>query len=98
MVEAANCIYCARWHAEVGSGYALSAEAGFAPLQRRDIGDPALKRIPNLRYTPTFVLLEGDREVGRIVGYPGADFFWGLLAELMAKAGFPGSVLGAIKT
>jgi hypothetical protein len=27
--------------------------------------------------------------MGRITGYPGADFFWPLLEELLAKAGYP---------
>jgi len=98
MVEAPNCTYCARWHAEVGPGYALSAEASFAPLRRFDIGDPALRSIPDLRYTPTFVLVEGTREIGRIVGYPGAEFFWGLLAPLLAKAGFPAAEAADVRT
>lgn len=35
-----------------------------------------------MRYTPTFVLIDGGREVGRIEGYPGEAFFWGLLEKL----------------
>ncbi len=35
--------------------------------------------------SPTFILIDGGREIGRIVGYPGADFFWGLVAELIAR-------------
>jgi hypothetical protein len=35
--------------------------------------------------SPTFVLIESGKEIGRIVGYPGADFFWGLLAQLIEK-------------
>jgi hypothetical protein len=98
MVEAAGCIYCVRWHAEVGPGYARSAEGAFAPLQRFDLGDAGLRHVKDLRYTPTFVLLDGNREVGRIVGYPGADFFWGLLTPLLAKAGFPAAGAPEIKT
>ena len=33
--------------------------------------------------TPTFVLAEGGREVGRIVGYHGEDFFYGMLDGLL---------------
>ncbi len=98
MVETTSCIYCIRWHQEVGPGYTRSAEGAFAPLQRLNLGDPGLSHIKNLRYTPTFVLLDGEREIGRIVGYPGADFFWGLLADLLAKAGFPTSEPSDIKT
>ncbi|MBL3206218.1 thioredoxin family protein, partial [Klebsiella pneumoniae] len=37
------------------------------------------------RYTPTFILVDGGREIGRIEGYPGADFFWGLLERLAQR-------------
>lgn len=98
MVETASCTYCVQWHREVGPGYAKSSEGAFAPLRRFQIGDPALRGIRDLRYTPTFVLMDADREIGRIVGYPGADFFWGLLAELLAKAGFSAAEPTDIKT
>jgi thioredoxin-related protein len=88
MVEDDGCVYCVRWHKEVGDAYANSAEGRFAPLDRRRIKDSDIAFLRNLRYTPTFVLVRGDEEIGRITGYPGADFFWQLLAELMAKAGF----------
>ncbi len=32
-----------------------------------------------VRYSSTFVVIEVGREVARIEGYPGQDFFWGLL-------------------
>ena len=38
-----------------------------------------------VRSSPTFVLVDGGREIGRITGYPGAEFFWPLLGELIAK-------------
>jgi hypothetical protein len=31
------------------------------------------------------VLIEAGREVGRIRGYPGDTFFWGLLANLLER-------------
>ena len=88
MVEEAGCVYCARWHAEVGQAYANGPEGKFAPLERVAIGDPSLAYLSALRYTPTFVLVEGRKEIGRITGYPGADFFWSLLAALLAKTSF----------
>ena len=88
MVEEPGCVYCARWRAEVGPAYANSPEGRFAPLQRERIGSAALSHLKGLRYTPTFVLAEGDREIGRIVGYPGADFFWAMLAGLLAKTSY----------
>ena len=32
-----------------------------------------------------FVLIDQGREIGRIRGYPGDTFFWGLLANLIER-------------
>lgn len=85
MVEEAGCGYCARWLAEVGPGYPLSDEGKVAPLHRRDRFDPEVRRFGRLIYTPTFVLIHDGEERGRILGYPGADFFWSMIGELVAK-------------
>jgi hypothetical protein len=87
MIEDAGCIYCVRWHAEVGPAYSNSAEGRYAPLERRRIRDPEIAFLRNVRYTPTFVLLRGDQEIGRIEGYSG-NLFWDQLAVLMAKTPF----------
>jgi hypothetical protein len=34
--------------------------------------------------------VEDGREIGRIRGYPGEDFFWGLLGEMIEKLDTPG--------
>lgn len=85
MVEEAGCAYCARWLAEVGVGYPLSDEGKVAPLHRRDRFDPEVRRFGRLIYTPTFVLIHDGEERGRILGYPGADFFWSMIGELVTK-------------
>ena len=88
MFEETGCPWCVRWHAEVGPGYPRSSEGRMAPLRRLDIrgGAPTgMTLSAPVRATPTFVLVENGREVGRITGYPGADFFWGLLAGLLKK-------------
>ena len=88
MIEEPGCPYCRRWDAEVRDGYLKSPEGRFAPLLRRLQGHPDVARFKGVIYSPTFILVRGDTEVGRIVGYPGADFFWSLLGELLTKAGF----------
>lgn len=88
MFEEPGCPWCARWHAEVGPGYPRSPEGQVAPLRRVELRDspPAGVRLARpVRASPTFVLIENGREVDRITGYPGADFFWGLLAQMIAK-------------
>lgn len=88
MVEEPGCPYCARWHREIGPAYPNSPEGRFAPLIRVMRGDPRVASIKGLNYSPTFLVMRGDDEIGRILGYPGADFFWPMLDELLAKAGF----------
>jgi thioredoxin-related protein len=88
MFEAAGCPYCARWNREIAPIYPKTEEGKRAPLRRVDIAAPRpadLAGIANIVYTPTFVLLEDGREIGRIVGYRGDEVFWSLLAELFAK-------------
>lgn len=88
MVDASSCHYCRRWHAEVRQGYQNSAEGRFAPLMIRQAGSPDLRVVRGLVYTPTFVAYAGGAEIGRIVGYQGADHFWGEIGGLLRKAGF----------
>jgi len=88
MIEEPGCPYCRRWDAEVRAAYVASPEGKFAPLERHFKGDSAVRRFPNVVYSPTFILTLDGREIGRIIGYAGADFFWGELGELVAKAGF----------
>jgi len=88
MVEQAGCTYCARWHADVAPEYPLTPEGRFAPLRAvnlRDLPDDVTFDSRPV-YTPTFVLVRDGEEVGRIEGYPGEDFFWGLLGHLLEQA------------
>lgn len=96
MVEERGCAYCAAWNAEVGLIYGKTAEGRFAPLRRVEISDAALldqlTLVSRPVFTPTFILVDDGRELGRIEGYPGDAFFWGLLGGLLAaQTDFPGS-------
>ncbi len=86
MVEQPGCVYCLRWNAEVGDAYASTAEGRIAPLLRVQIRDALPEGVSFTRpavFTPTFVLTQDGAEVGRIEGYPGEDFFWPLLGQLI---------------
>lgn len=88
MFESSTCEWCDRWHEEIGSIYKKTPEGKCAPLRLVDIGDERpthLTNVPPVRYTPTFAIVEEGREVGRLVGYAGEDFFWFLLAEQLEK-------------
>lgn len=88
MFEEVGCVWCARWNAEVGPEYPITPEGLAAPLVRLDIHEPLpddLTLTSRPRFTPTFVLVEDGAELGRIEGYPGEDFFWGLLGRLLER-------------
>jgi hypothetical protein len=89
MFEEDGCVWCARWEAEVAPYYPDSPQGHFAPLKRYDLKrDPLpddLQLKGGVRYTPTFVLIDKNREVGRILGYPGEDVFWKRLNGLIAR-------------
>ncbi|GBD41818.1 hypothetical protein HRbin39_01204 [bacterium HR39] len=88
MFESAACEWCERWHEEIGPVYPKTPEARIAPLRRVDVNGPRpadLAFVRGIRFTPTFVLVHEGREIGRITGYPGEDFFWPLLDELLER-------------
>ncbi|RUS59648.1 thioredoxin family protein [Pseudorhodobacter sp. E13] len=90
MVEQPGCIYCARWDEEVGDAYHLTAEGKAAPLARVDLRAPLPEGVTFARkavFTPTFVLVRDGQEIDRIEGYPGEDFFYGLLGVMLKNAG-----------
>lgn len=92
MVEQPGCIYCAQWNAEIGPIYPRSAEGAAAPLRRVQLRDPLPDGVTVERpvvFTPTFVLIDDGREIGRIEGYPGEHFFWPLLADLLRENSAP---------
>nr|WP_110031115.1 transcriptional regulator [Hoeflea marina] len=87
MFEQAGCVWCARFNAEIAPAYARTDEGQRAPLRRVDIHAPIpadLAAIPIERFTPSFVLVEDGKEYGRIRGYPGDEFFWFRLDELLS--------------
>lgn len=87
MFERKGCVYCARWMADVGPVYPLTDIGKRAPLCRIDLAEerPPETLAAPVRFTPTFVLMQNGREVGRIVGYVDDAMFWGRLAALVAR-------------
>ena len=89
MFESDSCQWCKIWHRQIGPIYSKTDEGKQALLRTVDINKKAPKDIAHInqgRFTPTFVLVEKGVEIGRIRGYPGEDFFWGMLDELLQKA------------
>lgn len=95
MFEEAGCMWCERWNEEIGVVYDRTSQGRIAPLRRLDAHQPLppdLRALDRASYTPTFVLVEDGRDIGRILGYPGEHFFWGMLDNLIAKLP-PGSAI-----
>jgi len=87
MVERDDCVWCRRWFAEVGPAYQNSDEGKRAPLNRFNLanGQPKMTLKKPVRFTPTFILIHEEREVGRIVGYLDNAMFWGLLGSMLKR-------------
>ncbi len=88
MFEQRGCEWCEVWNEEIAPVLPKTAEGRCARFSRFDIHYPKsdlLKRIKPIIYTPTFVVLENGKEVGRVLGYPGEDFFWFQLSGHLKK-------------
>ncbi|MBN2907020.1 MAG: hypothetical protein JXJ18_09965 [Rhodobacteraceae bacterium] len=86
MFERAGCAYCIMWDNEIGPIYPKTTEGEVAPLRKIDLlaklpDDITLRSKP--QFTPTFVLLRDGVEIDRLEGYPGEDFFWGLIGNML---------------
>lgn len=83
MYRRAGCSWCLAWDREIGPIYGRTEIGRRMPVRMIDLGRerPAVMLKGPIIYTPTFVLADEDREVSRIEGYPGQDFFWGLLEQ-----------------
>jgi cytochrome c551/c552 len=88
MFEQGGCVWCAWWNREVGPVYDKTAEAKVLTLRRIDIGQQTAAGVTlaaPVIYTPTFVVVDNGREIGRITGFINNEAFWGLLDTLAAK-------------
>jgi len=88
MFEQDGCYWCEIWDHEIAAIYPKTLEGNVAPLHRVDIHsklstDIILKSSP--QFTPTFIVVSNNKEVGRIEGYPGEDFFWGLIDKILLQ-------------
>jgi thioredoxin-related protein len=87
-----SCPWCALWDREIGPIYPKTDIGRRVPLRMVDLDRERLAGVRTrgpIHYTPTFVLVEKGEEVGRIEGYPGDAFFWGLLERLVEQLPSP---------
>lgn len=88
MFEQPGCAYCIAWDREIGPIYPKTPEGQVAPLRKIDLRGPVPADVTvgsKPQFTPTFVLLRDGVEIDRLEGYPGEDFFWGLIGMMLEK-------------
>ena len=92
MVEETGCMWCVNWNEQIGPIYHKTPEGRTAPLRRIDINETLPKDLTfssSLQFTPTFILVVDSHESARIEGYPGEEFFWELLLQMITDAKVP---------
>ena len=91
MIEQTGCYICRIFNRDMAPIYESSVEGAAAPLVhaelRGDLPDGiTLKSRPYV--TPTFILIGPDGvEVERLTGFPGEDFFWPYINDMLVAAG-----------
>lgn len=92
MFEQKACAFCAAFNREIAPDYPQSRAGHIAPLRHVDIWKSRTGGVEGLDpavFTPTFVLVENGREVGRLMGYPGRRYFYGEIDALIDRIGVP---------
>ena len=88
MIDDTGCPVCELWDEEIGSKYSKTEEGKLAPLIRHHYGSKLPDQIilnSEPIFTPTFILLEENREKFRFEGYLGEEFLWSFLSEYLQK-------------
>ncbi|MGI9423981.1 MAG: transcriptional regulator [Hyphomicrobiaceae bacterium] len=87
-LEEDGCSWCERWHQVVGLIPDNTRESKYTLLRRVDVHEDLpddLSFVVKGGYTPTFILIDDDREIGRIRDYSGEESSCGLLAKKIRK-------------
>lgn len=90
MIEQAGCYYCRVFNRDMAPIYENSNEGKLAPLVHAQLREPLPEGITLTTtpfVTPTFILLGPDgAEIERLTGFPGEDFFWSYIGDMIATA------------
>ena len=88
VMTAPGCIYCGLFRRDVQPSYETSPHGAEIPLNYIDINDDAADKLElksPIEIVPTVVLLEGNKEVGRIPGYVSPENFFHAFNYLLAQ-------------
>lgn len=90
MIEQVGCAICAAFNRDMAPAYANSPAGALAPLVHANLRGPLPEGVVLATrpfVTPTFILIGADgHEVNRLTGFPGEDFFWPFIDEMIAAA------------
>jgi hypothetical protein len=83
MFETRSCPWCKAWNRDIGRMYDKTEQGKLLKLHRVDLDREDENKVVRLArpvmFTPVFVISACGREVGRVEGYPGKEFFWTIL-------------------
>lgn len=88
VLEAPGCTYCSMFRRYVVPVYQTSPKSRSLPLKFIDLNDKAYDDLgldSPVDMVPTTVLMQNNREVGRIPGYVGPENFFHAINHLMAR-------------
>lgn len=88
MIESRDCPYCQKFDREIAPIYPKTAEGKRAPLVRISLDGNWPEKYRSVKpdiFTPHFILVDSGKEVARLRGYNGDEFFWFLLGELFTE-------------
>lgn len=88
VLEAPGCTYCSMFRRYVVPAYQTSPKSRTLPLKFIDLNDKAYDDLgldSPVDMVPTTVLMQNNREVGRIPGYVGPENFFHAVNHLMGR-------------
>jgi thioredoxin-related protein len=89
VMEAPGCTYCTLFRRDVLPSYEASPRAKDMPIRFVDVNDEAAEGLglqSPVDIVPTFLVLKNNKEVGRIPGYTGPEYFFHTINYLISTA------------
>ena len=90
VIEQVGCYVCEAFNRDIAPAYEASPEGEVAPLIHADLRGPLPEGVTLTTrpfVTPTFILLDPQGvEAGRLIGFPGEDFFWPYINQMFDNA------------
>lgn len=85
MFESKSCHVCQKWNKEIGPSYNKSDIGKKLPLRQVELHKDRTAGIDLQRgvwVTPTFVIVEKNKEIARIQGYAGRKYFFDTMRDM----------------